>query len=412
METDYLIVGAGAQGRIFADELLAHTDAHITLVDRRDHVGGHWNDAYSFVRLHQPSVYYGMGSQPLGRDRIETDGVNAGLFEQATGHEVLEHFQNGMQDRLLSSGRVTFLSGHEYGGDWVGEHVVRSLSADKEQRIKTKNALVDTTWFNVQTPETHTPRFSIDEDAPLTTPARLPLDLPGHEKVVVIGGGKTSMDVVIWLTENGIAPDDICWIRPRDSWLLNREAAQPGDAGYLRMVRSQLNRMEASAQATTVEELYLLMEQRGEFLRIDPNEVPTMNHGATISRGEIDVLARVRDVVRHQRVQAVSRGCLTFDKGDRHFPENTLFVDCTAKAFHYRPPEPVFKDKTITLQIIRDGLISFSVAAIAYIEANYTDEQRKNALAVPVPYEEDPASLIKRYKVDMTVQGVWAKEKA
>ncbi|MEO0755046.1 MAG: NAD(P)-binding protein, partial [Pseudomonadota bacterium] len=68
MQTDYLIIGAGAQGLIFADELLTHSDADIVLVDRRDRVGGHWNDAYGFVRLHQPSAYYGVGSKALGRD--------------------------------------------------------------------------------------------------------------------------------------------------------------------------------------------------------------------------------------------------------------------------------------------------------------------------------------------------------
>ena len=49
-ETDYLIVGAGASGLAFADTLLDETDAHITLVDRRDKPGGHWNDAYPFVQ--------------------------------------------------------------------------------------------------------------------------------------------------------------------------------------------------------------------------------------------------------------------------------------------------------------------------------------------------------------------------
>ena len=36
METDYLVVGAGASGLIFADEMLTHSSAHIVLVDRRD----------------------------------------------------------------------------------------------------------------------------------------------------------------------------------------------------------------------------------------------------------------------------------------------------------------------------------------------------------------------------------------
>ena len=56
LETDYLIIGAGAAGLAFADTLLTESpDTHITIVDLRSQVGGHWNDAYPFVALHQPS---------------------------------------------------------------------------------------------------------------------------------------------------------------------------------------------------------------------------------------------------------------------------------------------------------------------------------------------------------------------
>ncbi|HET8938855.1 MAG TPA: NAD(P)-binding protein [Polyangiales bacterium] len=64
IETDYLVIGAGAMGLAFADELLTRTDAHITIVDKRSAAGGHWNDAYPFVRLHQPSVFYGVERIP------------------------------------------------------------------------------------------------------------------------------------------------------------------------------------------------------------------------------------------------------------------------------------------------------------------------------------------------------------
>jgi cation diffusion facilitator CzcD-associated flavoprotein CzcO len=45
IETDYLIVGAGAAGMAFADALIADSDADVVLVDRRHRPGGHWNDA-------------------------------------------------------------------------------------------------------------------------------------------------------------------------------------------------------------------------------------------------------------------------------------------------------------------------------------------------------------------------------
>jgi cation diffusion facilitator CzcD-associated flavoprotein CzcO len=56
LETDYLVVGAGAAGMAFTDALLQHSNATVTMVDRRDAPGGHWQDAYPYVRLHQPSA--------------------------------------------------------------------------------------------------------------------------------------------------------------------------------------------------------------------------------------------------------------------------------------------------------------------------------------------------------------------
>lgn len=67
VETDYLVVGAGASGMALTDTLVAHSDAEVMLVDRRHRPGGHWLDAYAFVRLHQPSAYYGVESRRATR---------------------------------------------------------------------------------------------------------------------------------------------------------------------------------------------------------------------------------------------------------------------------------------------------------------------------------------------------------
>ena len=85
IETDYLIIGGGAVGLAFADTIIAETDAHVTIIDRQAKPGGHWNDAYGFVALHQPSAFYGVNSLPLGENRKDTHGANAGLYELASG---------------------------------------------------------------------------------------------------------------------------------------------------------------------------------------------------------------------------------------------------------------------------------------------------------------------------------------
>ena len=56
IDTDYLIVGAGAAGMAFADALIAECGSDVVMVDRRHCPGGHWNDAYRFVRIHQASA--------------------------------------------------------------------------------------------------------------------------------------------------------------------------------------------------------------------------------------------------------------------------------------------------------------------------------------------------------------------
>src|SRR5664280_1240661 len=95
-ETDYLVVGAGAAAMAFLDTLLSETDARILLVDRRHKPGGHWNNAYPFVGLHQPAAFYGVASRELSEWRKDETGLNAGFYSLSTDAEVLDHFDKVM----------------------------------------------------------------------------------------------------------------------------------------------------------------------------------------------------------------------------------------------------------------------------------------------------------------------------
>ena len=57
---------------------------------------------------------------------------------------------------------------------------------------------------------------------------------------VVVGSGKTATDACIWLLARGVDPDAICWVRPRDPWMLNRAVVQPDPAVYLGMVADMM----------------------------------------------------------------------------------------------------------------------------------------------------------------------------
>ena len=144
VNADYLVVGAGSSGLAFADALVAEADVEVTVIDRRQALGGHWLDAYPFVRLHTPSAYYGVNSLALGEDRIDHVGENAGYYERATGGEVCEYFAEAAR-RLTRTGRIRVLTGHEHLGSGSNGERVRDLSTGElhDSRYAAKSSTPD-----------------------------------------------------------------------------------------------------------------------------------------------------------------------------------------------------------------------------------------------------------------------------
>src|SRR6478736_10522862 len=170
LETDYLVVGAGASGMAFVDSLLSHSDSEVVLVDRRHRPGGHWIDAYPFVRLHQPSAYYGVNSRVLGTNRIDETGPNAGFYERATASEICDYYNRVLETQFVASGRVRFVPMSEYRGeDGDGHHVV-SLLNGAQTTVKVRRKFVDATYVESEIPSKHTPSFEIAPGVRLLPP--------------------------------------------------------------------------------------------------------------------------------------------------------------------------------------------------------------------------------------------------
>lgn len=117
IETDYLVIGAGAMGMAFTDTLITESGARVVMIDRACQPGGHWTTAYPFVRLHQPSAYYGVNSRALGNNTIDLVGWNQGLNELAPVGEICAYFDAVLQQQLLPTGRVDYFPMSEYLGD-------------------------------------------------------------------------------------------------------------------------------------------------------------------------------------------------------------------------------------------------------------------------------------------------------
>ncbi|MFW6076221.1 MAG: NAD(P)-binding protein, partial [Hyphomicrobiales bacterium] len=229
VETDYLVVGAGATGMAFVDTLLSHSRHEVILLDRRHAPGGHWLDAYSFVRLHQPSAIYGVESMALGLDRIDSEGPNAGYYERASAAEICAYFDEVLQRRMLPTGRVRFLSMHDYKGQDGGAHMAVSRLDGRTCRIHARRALVDARYLEAAIPAHRPPPFPVAPGMRVIPPNALPAIAQPPSGFTVIGAGKTAMDAVIWLLDHGVAPESIRWIRPRDAWLSDRSCLQALD---------------------------------------------------------------------------------------------------------------------------------------------------------------------------------------
>ena len=143
----------------FVDTILSETDSRIIMVDRRDKPGGHWNDAYPFVGLHQPAAFYGVASRELSEWRKDETGLNAGFYSLSTGAEVLSHFEQVMRQRFLPSGRVVFLPMTEYSTE-SGSHRLTSLTTGETRSVRTQK-LVDATHARTEIPSTHPPKYEV-----------------------------------------------------------------------------------------------------------------------------------------------------------------------------------------------------------------------------------------------------------
>jgi hypothetical protein len=292
IEADYLVVGAGAMGMAFTDTLITDTEASVVMVDRAHQPGGHWTTAYPFVRLHQPSAYYGVNSRPLGHNTIDRVGWNQGFGELATSGEVCAYFDAVMQQQLLPTGRVSYFPMSEY----LGDGRFRTLG-DAEYSVTVKQRIVDATYLHTIVPSMRPAPYSVAPGVDCISPNELPKSA-ARERYVIVGAGKTGMDACLWLLKNGISPQRLTWIRPRDAWLMNRGTVQPSPT-FIDEFRARFaGTLWSIGKAASVEDLFDRLEAAGTLLRIDPSTRPTMYRCAIVSSAELDQLRRIEHVIR------------------------------------------------------------------------------------------------------------------
>jgi hypothetical protein len=414
LETDYLVIGAGAAGMAFADSLLTHSDAILTIVDRRHAPGGHWIDAYPFVRLHQPSAFYGVSSVPLGQDVLDVVGPNSGYYELAGPDELRAYFAKVMQRRFLPSGRVRYFPGCEYLGE--GRFVSRLAQVSWNVRVRRK--VVDTTYLEGTIPATSAPPFEVADGVRCVPAGEIVHIVEQPERFVVIGSGKTALDTCVWLLEQNVPASSICWIKPREAWWLNRRFQQPL-ALLPDSYRGTAIQLEAMAQAASIEDLFARLEAEKLFLRVDAGVAPTMFRGAVISEAELALLRNIEDVVRLGHVLRIERDEIVLDKGRVPTTEAAVHIHCASRGLVRRPLRPIFEAGTVTVQPFLWAFACYQFAMLGVVEALVGNDEEKNRLCPPIAYWDSNTDYLSAFLATLANERArmaypalanWAKE--
>ena len=385
LECDYLVIGSGATGMAFVDELFHSTkDTTFIIVDKHHKPGGHWNDAYEFVTLHQPAQFYGVRSKILGK----------GNNDLASFNEIRAYYEDVMEE-LTSSGRVRYFPQCEYQGN----NVFRSLiQCGLEYTVHVRKKTVDGTYVGPSVPSTRSPEYEVANGAHVVPVNGIAMTKEAWERYVVVGGGKTGIDAVLYMLKNNVTPDRIFWIIPNDYWLFNRNFLFGEN-----MWKMLDGFFTCVVESTSYKELIQKWDNCGLIMRIDTSIEPKRFKAGTVTTEELEKLRLVKNVIRQGRVGRIEQHRIVFQNGTEiPTTPKTLHIDCTGNGANPFTPKPIFDGSKITLQNLRLFQPCYSGCLIGAFEARYPeDEERKNRVLTPITHPHNLESYVKLFKQDI-----------
>ena len=91
--------------------------------------------------------------------------------------------------------------------NYIGDGRFVSLLSGVETRVTVRKKTVDATYYGTSVPSTHTPGYKVGSGVNLVSPNALPhmalSKAPPPACFVIVGAGKTAMDVGVWLLQSG-----------------------------------------------------------------------------------------------------------------------------------------------------------------------------------------------------------------
>ena len=163
-----------------------------------------------------------------------------------------------------------------------------------EYEVKISKKMVDATITKADLPFFTEPKYQIGDGVnhvPINELSRLKKP---WKKYIVIGAGKTGVDAILHLLDEGLKPDRITWIVSNDCWFISRFQQKDARKVVETTYTSILN-------ADNIDDLHQRLEGSGLYHRLDKSILPTRMRGATVTSQEMAQLRTVTNVIR--------RGC-------------------------------------------------------------------------------------------------------
>ena len=224
---DYVIVGGGMTACGIVAELLDfRPDSNILILDNQKQLGGHWNFAYPYVKLHNFTSYYTLYGYKM------PEYIRSKEKHRADLTEIMEYF-NSIQRRFekekklemrfnLEMKEVEQVPGAEAGGArWTIKYADK---AGKTGEVKGKT-LVMCTHCAIGRAPPHKPIVgAVGGTAPkgniypnqIAQMGDLKALAKKGQKIAVVGGGKTGADAVMHLYTSGVPMENIVWVKKFD----------------------------------------------------------------------------------------------------------------------------------------------------------------------------------------------------
>jgi len=399
-ETNYLIVGAGAMGMAFLEEMILNSDTkECIIIDKRSGVGGHWRDSYDFVTLQCNAPVYGLNSSSLAPEGPELP----------TKYQILEHFERGLE-RLMKTDRVKFLGQVKYvGRNEDGSYKLASTLVDGlEYNVVVKDKLVDATRTENHVPATRPPQYKVAEGMtviPVNGLAKIP-EGPWSEYYVV-GAGKTGLDATLYLLNRQVPPNKINMVLPNDCWFLDRETLNvPGNFSQI------LLKVFCDPELKDVTSHMHALEREGLLSRLSQDVEPTRFRGAVVAANEVERLRSV-NIVRTGRFDRIEKDKIVFVNGEtRPVTSSSLFIDCSSLSTLFDKALPIFEKERINLQYTtmppNPGMAASTIAAL---DIKYPDEpDKKNDIFPVLDVPQTAVQLCSCLLIDMKARANINKE--